>query len=60
MDSTTKDFLRRYKAIDPPRPHTSLTLYKEKWSIAVDGVNLTEIEYEKLYTKLYGQQTPVC
>ena len=56
MDKEVKDFLRFCTLPGTVRVHTSLILFKEKWSISVDETNVTHTERKNLYIKIYGRR----
>ena len=57
MDKEAKSFLRFCTQPYSPRSHTSPILYKEKWSITVDGIRITHPDRKNLYLRIYGRRT---
>ena len=57
MKKKQNAFLRFCTSPETIRAHTNPILYKEKWSISVDGTKLTHMEQKKLHLKIYGRRT---
>ena len=57
MDKEAKSFLRFCTLPYASRSHTNPVLYKEKWSISVDGTKIIHPDRKNLYLKIYGRRT---